>query len=288
IDVNKCIRLIPPFCGKDVDKYFVLFERVATKLKWPKDVWPLLLQCVFTGKAQEAYAALSLEVSLDYDKVKVAVLRSYELVPKAWCLAQGVKDFDQLRDLIVMEEFKNCAPEKIATHINEHKVTKVSEAAVLADEYVLTHRDTFEKSSHFSQCKPAPFRPFKSNGDSVMSLKEGGAGRDRLFCGYCKKRGHVISDCFLLKEKKNKFPKTVALVKTPPLSARSSGDEQSHLDVYSPFIMKGMVSLMEGGSKVPVTILRDTAASRLMIVESVLPLSEQTSLNSSTWCKALV
>lgn len=31
-DVNKCIRLIPPFSEKDV-KYFILFERVANTLK---------------------------------------------------------------------------------------------------------------------------------------------------------------------------------------------------------------------------------------------------------------
>lgn len=67
--MNKCIRLVLPFCEKDVDKYFVLFERVAKTLKWPKDVWPLLLQCVFTSKAQEAYASLSPELSLHYEKV---------------------------------------------------------------------------------------------------------------------------------------------------------------------------------------------------------------------------
>lgn len=54
-NVNRCIRLIPPFREKDVDKYFILFERVANTLKWPKNVWLLLLQCVFTGKAQEMH-----------------------------------------------------------------------------------------------------------------------------------------------------------------------------------------------------------------------------------------
>lgn len=44
LDVNKCVRMVPPFCEKDVDKYFVLFERVAVTLDWPKDIWPLLLQ----------------------------------------------------------------------------------------------------------------------------------------------------------------------------------------------------------------------------------------------------
>ena len=38
IDVNKCICLIPPSCEKDVDTHFILFERVANTLKWPKNV----------------------------------------------------------------------------------------------------------------------------------------------------------------------------------------------------------------------------------------------------------
>lgn len=62
-DINKCIHLIPPFSEKDNDKYFVVFERVAQTLRWLRDVWSLLLQCVFTGKAQEAHASLSPEDS---------------------------------------------------------------------------------------------------------------------------------------------------------------------------------------------------------------------------------
>ena len=83
-DVNKCIRMIPPFNVKDVDKFFTLFERTADTLKWPRKVWTLLLQCVLTGKAQEAYASLSSDDCHDYDKVKAAVLRAFELVPEAY------------------------------------------------------------------------------------------------------------------------------------------------------------------------------------------------------------
>lgn len=45
--------MVLPFNEKDVDKYFVLLERVATTLKWPKNVWTLMLQCVLSGKAQD-------------------------------------------------------------------------------------------------------------------------------------------------------------------------------------------------------------------------------------------
>lgn len=83
-DVRGNIRLVPVFREKDMDTYFILFERVATTLKWPQNVWTLLLQCVLIRRAQEVYAALSPENSLDYEKVKACILRAYELVLEAY------------------------------------------------------------------------------------------------------------------------------------------------------------------------------------------------------------
>ena len=57
-DLGKNVRLVLPFNESKVDKYFPHFERVAQNLKWPTDQWPLLLQSVLKGKAQEAYTAL--------------------------------------------------------------------------------------------------------------------------------------------------------------------------------------------------------------------------------------
>ncbi len=81
-DVSKHISLVPQFREAEVDTYFNAFERIASALQWSRDVWPLLLQCRLTGKAQEVCAALSLEDSLDYDVVKAAILRAYELYLK--------------------------------------------------------------------------------------------------------------------------------------------------------------------------------------------------------------
>ena len=52
-DVTKHIRLVPPFQEKEVDKYFLHFEKVAENLKWPREHWTLLLQSVVIGKARE-------------------------------------------------------------------------------------------------------------------------------------------------------------------------------------------------------------------------------------------
>ena len=44
----------------------------------------LLLQSVLVGKACEVYSTMSLEHSSQYDLVKKAVLKAYELVPEVY------------------------------------------------------------------------------------------------------------------------------------------------------------------------------------------------------------
>ena len=75
------IRSIPTFSETEVDKYF---EKEVHSLKWPKESWTLLFQSTLVGKAREAYSALSIEESCQYDLVKTVVLKGYELVPKAF------------------------------------------------------------------------------------------------------------------------------------------------------------------------------------------------------------
>ncbi len=185
-DVGKYIKLVPPFRETEVDSYFVAFERVATKLKWPRDMWALLLQCNLVGKAQEVCAALPIEDSLNFDIVKLAVLRAYELVPEAyrqkfracsktakqtfvefarekkalfekWCLSTKITTLEDLQELMLLEDFKNSLPESIVVHLNEQKVSKLFDAAILADEFVLTHKNCIfpyarSKSSIHSGC----------------------------------------------------------------------------------------------------------------------------------------
>lgn len=67
-----------------MDSNFSAFERTAVSLNWPKDVWSLLLQCRLVGKAMEVFSTLPLVESLQYEAVKTAILRAYELVPEAY------------------------------------------------------------------------------------------------------------------------------------------------------------------------------------------------------------
>ena len=81
-DVTKHIRLVSPFQEKEVDKYFLHFEKVAENLNWPKEHWTLLLQSVLIGKAGEIYTQLGVEQSHHYDTVKELILKSYKHIEK--------------------------------------------------------------------------------------------------------------------------------------------------------------------------------------------------------------
>ena len=168
-DVTKHIRLVPPFQEKEVDKYFLHFEKVAENLNWPKEHWTLLLQSVLIGKAREIYTQLGIEQSHHYETVKELILKGYELVPEAyrqtfrnckkdsnqthvefarskeqlfdrWCCSKKIdQNYDKLRQLVLVEEFKRCIQSDVKTFLDEKQVETLEEAARLADDYNLTH-----------------------------------------------------------------------------------------------------------------------------------------------------
>lgn len=60
-----------------------------------------------------------------------------------WCLASKATDFNSLHELILLEEFKNCVPEWTMVYLNEQKGNTLQEAAVLTEEFALTHKSIF-------------------------------------------------------------------------------------------------------------------------------------------------
>lgn len=64
--------------------------------------------------------------------------------------------FEELRELILLEDFKTCLPEGVLIHLNERKVTSLLDAAVLSDEFVLMHRNVLPSVSVFLRCLIIP------------------------------------------------------------------------------------------------------------------------------------
>ena len=66
-DLVNNLRLLPRFSESDPDSFFSLFERITDTRDWPDVDRTMLLQCVLTGKAQDADSALSVSESKVYD-----------------------------------------------------------------------------------------------------------------------------------------------------------------------------------------------------------------------------
>ena len=392
-DPARNIRLVPPFQEKEVDKYFAHFEKVADSLNWPKESWVLLLQSVLVGKAQEIYGSLSVEQSSNYEHVKEAILKAYELVPEAyrqkfrnylkydskthvefarekenlfnrWCHSKEIgQDFKKLKQMVLLEEFKDKVRPDIRSHLDEQKVEELEKAAIMADDYALTHKmssksgNPQQKRYHGSGNRENISRNMddrKRQGKSTenVGLVSKVEPLKRISCGHCGKPGHIITNCWKLGGKtpcehcgrfnhksedcriaKNKLQKEVKPtgltslkglkvspfnesenskgVKVKPLIDRnrfveknkgikvnplhndksciedeiSPNTESDYMENYKPFISEGVVSLVgDENSSQKVKILRDTGATQSLMLDSVLPLTE----NSFTGANVLI
>ncbi len=67
-----------------------------------------------------------------------------------WCLFSGITTLDQLQELVLLEDFKSCILENVVVPLNEQRVANLSNAAVVADEFVLTHRTVFPPTHRVS------------------------------------------------------------------------------------------------------------------------------------------
>ena len=286
-EVTKQARLVPKFEEANVDGYFAHFERTALNLGWPKECWSMLLQTVLTGKAQRAYATLPTENCADYDLVKAVVLKSFELVPEAyrqkfrtqrktenqsyveflrekenaldkWCDSKRIDgNAEKLRQLILAEEFLNCVPEEVRVHLSERKTDVTYEMAALADEYILTHRKTKEKTFTGNRVKfKAELRPKEENRRTFQSSSR------TVVCYKCGKAGHIAIRCQLGKgpERNQTQPRKPQGAVTTPRGNQS----------YRPWTKKGMIKGPHGGP-VEVSILRDTGASQSLLLRNKLP-----------------
>ena len=65
--------------AEDIEHFLATFERIAKQQAWTQDVWSTQLAGLLTGKAMAAYASMSQEDSGDYEIMKRAILRRYNV-----------------------------------------------------------------------------------------------------------------------------------------------------------------------------------------------------------------
>ena len=185
------VKCVPKFDADDVESSFIAFKNMAHQLKWPTEHWSILIQGSITGKARSVSSALNAEQLTDYRTVKAVILSAYELLPDAyrkkfrnlkrnqgqtyvefarsqelmfdkWYRSLRVEQgYAQLREVVLMEQFKTCLPSDIVQVLNNQGISELAPAAIKADEYELN--------------APKPEKPHNSR------WKSGSCGNSRKF-----------------------------------------------------------------------------------------------------------
>ena len=67
-----------------MDSYLSRFEKYATANKWDKNVWAAYLSALLKGRALDVYDRLSTEDAADYDKLKDALLKHFDMTERGF------------------------------------------------------------------------------------------------------------------------------------------------------------------------------------------------------------
>ena len=166
---------LPPFVdGKDdLDSYLNRFERMARSKGWEQNEWAINLSALLTGRALEVYSRLDEQESQDYEKLRDALLRRYGLTGEGyrrklresrpdpdespgqfitrlsgyllrWVdLASIDRSFQELKDLLVYEQFMEVCPKQLELYLRERVGHDLEDLAEHATKYLEAHGKSF-------------------------------------------------------------------------------------------------------------------------------------------------
>ena len=156
-----------------MDSYLLRFERYATAQKWKKEDWATSLSALLKGKALDVYALMPVEEALNYDMLKAALLKRYELTEEGFkrrykkCRSDSGETFQQ---------FTSRMKSYFTRWIEMSGINKTYDG--LAD---LILRDQFACFICGDKKHIARFCPDRAKGNNmkVAAARTGGRGRSR-------------------------------------------------------------------------------------------------------------
>ena len=193
--------------GDDIEAFLTVFERVMAAQEISEERWPFMLAPQLTGKAQQAYAAMSAASAADYRDLKEAILLRYDINGETYRqrfrqarqrqgetpreLATRLQDMakkwlkdcgtvEAILEAVVLEQLLETLPAEIRVWVRERKPTTSAQAGQMAEDYLQARRIT--RPATVSKVEP----PRKVESRSIP-------GGQR--CHTCGELGHFARDC---------------------------------------------------------------------------------------------
>ena len=214
-----------------MDAYLQRFERFAATAKWEKTGWASTPGALLSGRALEVYPRLSEEAAQDYDWVKLALMKRYDLTEEIVNLEHQSRkmtrvlnsfivrldryllhrlelsntehSFEGLKDLIVKEQFIDSCPKELAIHLRERAPETLVQIAKIADQYLEAHgKHLFSSPSKKPQVQPKveETKTTQSDATALQCYKCNARGHKAIKtlakrCFLCGKQGHEARNC---------------------------------------------------------------------------------------------
>lgn len=176
--------------NENLEHFLITFERTAVACRWPKVDWVFRLLPLLTGKARGAYVHMDVDDAHEYDKVKTAILKKYDINPETyrqrfrslyvqpeespkelyvrlkelyvkWIQPQG-KTLHEISEILIMEQFLRMLSPELQVWVKEHGPKSAAEAALLADVFVAARKKGQPWSSMGGKAGKDGHRPISS------------------------------------------------------------------------------------------------------------------------------
>jgi hypothetical protein len=178
----------------DMDAFLARFETFAKCQKWDPSEWAVDLSALLTGKGLQVYNNMPSDQVNNYDELKVALLQRYELTEDSfrriresrpskgenvfqfgarlkrffdrWTQLAKIEDkYDDLRDLLIREQFLEACQPDLAVFLRERRPKTFDEMSTIAQRYVDAHGSSLmgNKFGKKDFNQPSKKQSFQSN-----------------------------------------------------------------------------------------------------------------------------
>uniref|UniRef100_A0A8C5RC88 SCAN box domain-containing protein n=1 Tax=Leptobrachium leishanense TaxID=445787 RepID=A0A8C5RC88_9ANUR len=213
----------------DLDVFLRSFEKTCRQYQLPKEQWARYLTPGLKGPALEAFAELPAESDQDYEVIKAALQRRYNLTPEVyrkkfrslqkraaesysavvshlttlfrkWVRRLKIDTLEALEDLLIKEQFVQLCPPEIQEWLLDRKPETALEAGELAD-FHAANRASVDRSRGFpkgsSGWKPNSNRPpdTKPAVPPSVPVSAGDGRSESRRCFICNSGSHLRSAC---------------------------------------------------------------------------------------------
>ncbi|XP_076043867.1 uncharacterized protein LOC143026959 [Oratosquilla oratoria] len=294
------------FTGKALDVFSALSEEQVKDYELVKSTVLTSYQLV-----PEAYRQRFRKRKRESQETYVEFFRRKHTLIHKWIESENARTPSEIIELFLLEDIRNNIHPDIRAHLDQRGIRTLADAGPVADHYCLTnpkvHCRSTPSDQRPSQPQASPLPPTStpqaagprmttglpsSTSGKPVARETGGpsvSSERKIFCKYCKRSGHEVSDCFKLKNKKP------SLVGTPSLAINVAEQTEVQLDLLSPtnnrpvatanssptsspfepFCSSGSVALTQFSEPIPLKILRDTGSALSLVAKDAVPSIEK-------------